>query len=770
MDEKSAVLSFVGAVFPHSLSRPCRSLVDLVDGKLLQEMLCNIAPAHFDAPQPEQPGTTSPSNWALCHASLKKTVRSLDAYFKNHLHKEVINLSTLDVEAIAKPPHDTDEILNLMELVIGAAVMCDEKARFIKAIFALDSTVQNVLKALIEQAMGRLIDYDPSASTSASGSAQHQNEEQHGAAAVISEMQQVVGHLHEERQRLLVDLIDQKSACSAAQAETERLRGQVADLLRDKEAFEGSEQRASTMAASYSEQLKRELDDCKRELDLSVVECNNLRAEIASREQRATASREMQAKLEMENHQLSDELDVARDQAAKLSKAEAQLDKYQHRLEELPNLRKENKDLLERLDQYLDKVQELENANKSASTLGRMVEQYKDRAVEMERQKFEAMSALQMQSAELERLRVEAEDQSEARRFLEEELAQTRQELEQHVGAAAAAAATRARGSTSSFGGAEDGGLSLLGLEAPMETTATLHEKLKIAEREIRALRAGCGVGVGGGGEALPRDASYSDLLQADAAVAVQELAMARAELEDALRAKREREEMLLSLRKVHAEMQLELQRTTKALHDNSSAQALSLSSQAQAQAQAQAATASEKEKVSGKALREVESQLAQANNTIRLLEDRLKEKEGAINKLEQDKDKLEVFSRSTLSAFKEKFLAELGRLKSERAVLEKRLRDGEERRKQSEATSRTEQRLVTAALYELGGKVMDRNIHTSTLSDPSANYNSTNYKSSTSAGKRPSTLLGAQTAAQLRALDSQLMVNSPATPQQSVR
>jgi chromosome segregation ATPase len=228
-------------------------------------------------------------------------------------------------------------------------------------------------------------------------------------------MQQVVGHLHEERQRLLVDLIDQKSACSAAQAETERLRGQVADLLRDKEAFEGSEQRASTMAASYSEQLKRELDDCKRELDLSVVECNNLRAEIASREQRATASREMQAKLEMENHQLSDELDVARDQAAKLSKAEAQLDKYQHRLEELPNLRKENKDLLERLDQYLDKVQELENANKSASTLGRMVEQYKDRAVEMERQKFEAMSALQMQSAELERLRVEAEDQSEAR-------------------------------------------------------------------------------------------------------------------------------------------------------------------------------------------------------------------------------------------------------------------------------------------------------------------------------------------------------------------
>jgi hypothetical protein len=241
---------------------------------------------------------------------------------------------------------------------------------------------------------------------------------------------------------------------------------------------------------------------------------------------------------------------------------------------------------------------------------------------------------------------------------------------------------------------------------------------------------------------------------------------MTRAELEDALRAKREREDMLLSLRKVHAEMQLELQRTSKALHDNSSAQSLSLSSQAQAQAQA--VTASEKEKESGKALREVESQLAQANNTIRLLEDRLKEKEGAINKLEQDKDKLEVFSRSTLSAFKEKFLAELGRLKSERAALENRLRDGDERRKQSEAASRTEQRLVTAALYELGGKVMDRSIHSSTLSDPSAN--STNYKSSSSAGKRPSTLLGAQTAAQLRALDSQLMVNSPATPQQSVR
>ena len=64
----------------------------------------------------------------------------------------------------------------------------------------------------------------------------------------------------------------------------------------------------------------------------------------------------LQAKGEMELSQLSDELDVARDKGLRLIKAEAQIEKYQQRLEEMIGLKKQNKELSDRMDQYLDQV------------------------------------------------------------------------------------------------------------------------------------------------------------------------------------------------------------------------------------------------------------------------------------------------------------------------------------------------------------------------------------------------------------------------------
>ena len=54
--------------------------------------------------------------------------------------------------------NDLDEILNLLELVVGAAVMCEDKAVFIPKIFELNDLSQAVLKGLVEQAMGRAED------------------------------------------------------------------------------------------------------------------------------------------------------------------------------------------------------------------------------------------------------------------------------------------------------------------------------------------------------------------------------------------------------------------------------------------------------------------------------------------------------------------------------------------------------------------------------------------------------------------------------------
>ena len=47
-------------------------------------------------------------------------------------------------------------IVALLELVIGVAVLCDNKAQFIPKIFGLQADSQVVLKSMVERVMARL--------------------------------------------------------------------------------------------------------------------------------------------------------------------------------------------------------------------------------------------------------------------------------------------------------------------------------------------------------------------------------------------------------------------------------------------------------------------------------------------------------------------------------------------------------------------------------------------------------------------------------------
>ena len=51
-------------------------------------------------------------------------------------------------------------LLSLIELIIGAAVMCENRSAFISRIFSLDESSQIVLKGMIEGVMTRVHDID----------------------------------------------------------------------------------------------------------------------------------------------------------------------------------------------------------------------------------------------------------------------------------------------------------------------------------------------------------------------------------------------------------------------------------------------------------------------------------------------------------------------------------------------------------------------------------------------------------------------------------
>ena len=66
-----------------------------------------------------------------------------------------------------------------------------------------------------------------------------------------------------------------------------------------------------------------------------------MKSQLKVAQQRYEASRELQVKLESDAQHMADELDVNRDKAQKLAKAEATIDKYQKKLEEMTVLKKQ---------------------------------------------------------------------------------------------------------------------------------------------------------------------------------------------------------------------------------------------------------------------------------------------------------------------------------------------------------------------------------------------------------------------------------------------
>ena len=120
-----------------------------------------------------------------------------------------------------------DQILSLIEVVMGAAVMCDEKAQFIARIFALDHDSQTVLKGMIERVMTRVTnldsdeydqDYNNNNNTLSGRNNNNNNNNNVGnegnnnltfdgdMSEDLLRSQELVRHLQEERQRLLKEV------------------------------------------------------------------------------------------------------------------------------------------------------------------------------------------------------------------------------------------------------------------------------------------------------------------------------------------------------------------------------------------------------------------------------------------------------------------------------------------------------------------------------------------------------------------------------------
>jgi predicted nuclease with TOPRIM domain len=439
--------------------------------------------------------------------------------------------------------NDLDEMLGLVEVIVGAAVMCENRGVFISKITGMDHISQAVLKALIQRVMERVVDLGGTASDpvgDATGNAEVGGSMEDSEDYIRS--QELVRHLQEERQRLLrlVDDLEHRNADlihdkNRAEDRLSSLQNEHNALISSGGGMSAGSGASSAAVIALNESLKAEIEDMRRDLDVQVVENENIRGSLKAFTQKYEALKEMHAKMEMENQQLADELDITRDKAAKLARAEATIDKYQKRIEEMMPLKKLNAEYLDKMDKYVDQIYELESTNKS---INRMIEQYRDKNVELEREKYEALSAQQMQAFEVTRLNSELEASLEARRFLEEELTSVKDELQSLSEANAAMESVK---SSSAAGGDV----------FETESVASLREKVKRLELEVKRVGP-----AGVGGESSHGEGS-SSAGNAEIASLTTDLAMAH-------KLRKEREDEIVVIKKQVAELSSELKKSSK--------------------------------------------------------------------------------------------------------------------------------------------------------------------------------------------------------------
>ena len=179
-----------------------------------------------------------------------------------------------------------------------------------------------VLKDFIENAMSRLSDV---------------NSLQLSGESASSSSSSSDGITKEERERLL-------STIHALELTNAKLEGEnrlLQEAVVGHSAQSPSRTAESIVAVANSESIQQELFDVRRELDDRVLELESLHADYAKLQVQLNAQKEQLVKVEVESQMMADQIEIARETHSKLLRAEANIEKYQKKLEEVTSIRLE---------------------------------------------------------------------------------------------------------------------------------------------------------------------------------------------------------------------------------------------------------------------------------------------------------------------------------------------------------------------------------------------------------------------------------------------
>ena len=305
---------------------------------------------------------------------------------------------------------DTEGILALVELVMAAAVQCEDKDVFLGRIMDMDEDVTGELQDILQDVLGKLTPVgDDEEHESDDDSVEFEEGEEEAEPQQLFASHEADSEVVKERDELRTALQDARRELAAVKSqmalanednedEQKKLRGMVDDLrsrlTKTQEDLTNEEQGAM--------KLTRELQECQTKI-------HDLNDEKAS---------------------LADELDVAKSKASQLPKLEASLAAYRKKLENMGAIDQDVTSLQVQTEGYLRKIMELENETKKLPALQKSLEDAQNEVKRFEARYNEADESLKAKDAELITVRNSATAAENAKKMYQEELNELRAQHE----------------------------------------------------------------------------------------------------------------------------------------------------------------------------------------------------------------------------------------------------------------------------------------------------------------------------------------------------
>ncbi|XP_053675332.1 protein hook [Anopheles nili] len=352
-----------------NVSAEHETVQQLSDGVALAQALNQIAPEIFTDGWLAKIKTDVGANWRLKVSNLRKIIEGIYVYYQDELSLNLSEELRPDALKIAEKC-DAHELGRLLQLILGCAVNCIEKQKYITQIMELEESLQRNIMAALQD-----IEYIWQ------GTSPSRNSINTTASLDVKTLQEdrdtLAQKCHETNKKMLV-LIEEKSALQQEVSKLQAIVGRYENpnLIGD----DGTSLGPIQLGSSRYNDLRKLVDSLKDELLQAETARDDLKMKSMIQEKEIG---ELQVKIDelhaasAEIAQLKDEIDILKEANEKLKICETQLHTYKKKLEDYNDLRKQIKLQEERSADYLKQNLEYEEEAKKYAGLKGQVELYK---------------------------------------------------------------------------------------------------------------------------------------------------------------------------------------------------------------------------------------------------------------------------------------------------------------------------------------------------------------------------------------------------------